>query len=312
MEPTITPLAAAAALAAASLALARAKLNASAVGVHYLGDHNQGFDNPKHTRFMAEAIGMTTLSTTADAYKETHGKHHPYDTFATLADPDARLMWDLGFRPGMDCAKLKRHFWLTLISPRLHGPMTWARLKLNFGADQPTWRRLMAWGWWGSLVAAAAAGGWLAALLLGLVTPLLVGGNITSFVELASEHKWLLRYPEGGAERQFALSHGRNPLPPPPDEGAPWWQWLAWVVRLLMAALSKVLFLPEDQSRHEGHHIWQQAELKLAKHGWTNAALEYSPRLYRDPKLAAQRYGSVLEAVYAWLEALSKEPPMKV
>ena len=185
-------------LCAASLGLARVKLSASAVLIHHFGSHHQGLDNPVANDIAAEIVGITSFSSSAKAYADAHSQHHRFDTFATLADPDAQLMWSLGLRPGRAYGRLKRLFWWALVSPRLHGPMSWARLKHTFGPDQPRWRRITAFTLWGGLGLAAWAGGWLSGLLGGLVLPLLVFGNVSSFVELASEHKFLLRQPLGG------------------------------------------------------------------------------------------------------------------
>ena len=93
-------------------------------------------------------MGVATFSPAVKAYADAHTLHHRLDTFATLADPDAQLIWRLGFRPGRSYRRMVSGFFTMQVSPRLHGPMSWARLKHTFGPDQPRWRRAVAIGGW--------------------------------------------------------------------------------------------------------------------------------------------------------------------
>lgn len=294
-------------LATAHLLLARSAVMASTTIVHHFGSHGAGLDDPKASRFWAEMAGITAFKPPVQAYSDAHRRHHHPKTFATVeGDPDAKEIDRLGFKAGdSERALMLRFFW-TLVAPALHGPYTLARLKHTFGADQPRWRRMVAIIFWGGLVLIALAGHWLPALMLGVVSPLMTLGNASSFVELASRHKWGWAAPESGGERHAALSHGRHPLNWLPVPGACWWRWAQLPLRLVLAVLSRLVFLGGDLPLHNAHHTGDRPQARLHRRPWANAAYEYTPSLAADPTAAANRFGGVLAAVRNWLRGLSR------
>lgn len=304
--------------AAAALGAMHLKVKGSSVLVHMLGSHRMGLGNDRVNLFLAEAVGVLTLNISVNAYRSEHMRHHALATFADptgeAPDPDAAFIASLGFLPGMSERALWGRFVLTLVSPQLHWPMTRARLAGVF-LHGPPLRRAAAALFWGGLAGAAASGGWLAPLLLGFVLPLLLWGNMGSFLELASEHAWGIREPKG-RQRQAELSHARLPGAPPPSSCVPT-AWLVWGARMALAAMARFTVLPGDLTHHDAHHVGLRPALKLDRHGWTNAAHEFSPALWADeardtaenPAPSRHRVAGVLPAVARWFAKLSAERP---
>lgn len=296
-------------LAVASFGLARAKLAGSAVLIHFIGAHRQGFGDRDLDEVLAAVIGIATMNPTAEAYAAAHRLHHANDTFATLADPDARLLYDLGLRPGRSYRALLGCFYTAPLRWALHGPMTWARLVHTFGPAQPRWRRATAFVLWGGLAAAALAGGWFGALLLGAVLPLLMGGNVAAFIELASRHRFLITGPTG-RDRQRDLSHGRHLLAWWPGAGAPWWRWALLPLSLLAAVVARLVILPGDLGLHDRHHTAAPVTRRLARWSWTNATYAYGHLPEKDVARVSGHVTSIRAAVHGWLHDLSLEAPL--
>lgn len=281
------------------------KVKGSSVLVHMLGSHRKGLDDPKANRIAAEGVGILTLNIDSEAYRAEHGLHHGLRSFARPhADPDATLIHDLGFRPGVPLSRLRRLVWWTMVSPRFHLRLGKARLRGVFAAGPPL-RIAAAWVFWGALLIGAAAGGWLLPLLLGFVLPLLVFGNIGSFLELASEHVWGIEAPEGRA-RQAQLSHARLPGAMPP-KGRNALAWAAWMLQMTWAAFSRFAVVPGDLPHHDAHHIGERPALQLDRHAWTNAAAEFSPSLWADADHPRNAVASIGQAIERWLVALAAE-----
>ncbi len=308
---TLTALAAAA-LAATSLSLARARLAASSVITHW-ASHGQLLDDPKAGAVAAELAGVAAFGQPLDGYHTDHRLHHGNGTMVTTdGDPDTVALFRLlGLAPGLPYPVLRRRVVFGFVSPRVHGLLFARRLAHTFGADQPRWRRITATGLWGGLAAASVAGGWAGALVLGLVLPLAVGGNIASLAQQLSEHFHGLAEPQG-RPRQLALSHGRHPLTWLPEPQAPWWQWALMPARLALAAAARFVFLPVDLPRHVDHHAGTRRAAQLHRWAWPNAADEFTPRLMDDDALAQRNFPGVWPAIRAGLMALAAEPAQPI
>lgn len=291
----------------AAIALVHVKVKVSSVLVHH-ATHGKGLKNPLGNRVIAEAMSILVLSTPFAEYKRVHDKHHPISSFASMRDEEAYYLYKLGFQPGTPHAHLWRVFWRTLWSPCFHIHMIMQRLHLNFGYNGSLWRRVITWGFWLSVVASAAYASVLPGLLVGVLLPLLVGGNIASFLELASRHRWLVT-PPAGARRQFALSHGRF-LAPMPPKSKNLMIWVRWLQLVLMAVIARLTVVPTDLVWHIAHHIGLQPALR-DQPAWTDAASAYSALFWLDQGLKVQAHNSILGAIDAWFIALAAEAPIQ-
>ena len=109
MIEILQSLAAAAELGLLAAGAMHLKVKGSSVLVHMLGSHRKGLDDPKANRIAAEGVGILTLNIDSEAYRAEHGLHHGLRSFARPhADPDATLIHDLGFRPGVPLPRLRR------------------------------------------------------------------------------------------------------------------------------------------------------------------------------------------------------------
>lgn len=289
----------------------RLKVMGSSVLIHLVGSHGLGFKHSEQRKGerWAEWIGVLTLNISVAAYAAEHRRHHSNEHFARHdLDPDAMLLFALGFRPGMSVAALWRRFWWTLVSPRFHVMLTVARLRGVF-VNGPLQRRREAAWLWGGLLVAAAASGLLPHLLLGFVLPLLVWGNIGAFLELSCEHLWMVAPQVEGRERHALLSHGRFLGAMPPDSQNPL-RWARWAVTMAWAMAMRFSVACGDLPHHDSHHAGRRPALKLDRTPWTNAAVEYSPGLWLDEARQRQAVSSVGQAVQRWFDALSQEPPV--
>lgn len=282
----------------------RLRVMGASVLIHHLSSHEP--TKRERARRIADWIGVATLTTHSLGYAKPHGVHHG-SLFASAADPDAALLFDLGFRPGTTYPALWRRFWWTLVSPRFHAIMTRDRLRGVF-FEGPLWRRSAAVGFWGGLLSLASAVGVLNGLLLGLVLPLIFVGNLCAFLELASEHRWMVSDLVGN-ERHRALSHGRH-LGAMPPQGINPLNWLSWGLKMLGAVVLRLSVVPGDLPWHNAHHTSLEATQRLHKRGWANAAYEYSGHLWQQGESGNQAVATLSEAIDRWFIALSQELPI--
>jgi hypothetical protein len=302
---------------AAVLLFAHIKVKASAVLIHH-ATHRQLL----HPRWMSDAarlrlnrgvaefIGILSLSAPFDIYKKGednqggHDAHHAYKSFATLRDDEARGLYALGFRPGTSRADLWRLFWRTLFSPGFHAREAARRIKANVGAGG--WqRRWTAGAIWVSMTAAAAVAQVLPGFLLGCVLPLLAAGNVASFLELVSRHRWLVDTVDP-RRRHHELSHGRFQGAMPPDEGA-LLAWLGWVACMVMALVGRITVVPGDLAWHIAHHIGLERLETQGPPAWVDAASSYSALFWRDEALSSQSHATLASAIDAWFVALEQQ-----
>ena len=130
-------------------------------------------------------------------------------------------------------------------------------------------------------------------------------GNIGAFLELASEHVWNVG-DSAGRERQAQLSHARLLGAMPPQGRSPL-AWAAWALQMLGAAAMRFAVVPGDLPHHDAHHVGVRPALGLDRHGWTNAAAEFSPSLWNG-SVARRGVSSIGQAIDRWFIALSQEP----
>lgn len=295
-------------LAVATVAFVHAKVKISSVLVHH-ATHGKLLKNRTANRLVAEAFSILALTTPFDEYRRIHVVHHAKGTFAGHDDEEARFLHGLGFQPGMKREQLWRRFWATLVSPRFHARATLGRLKDNFIHGRPA-RIGVAWATWGAIIAVAAGAQMLPGLFLGVMLPLMIGGNIGSFLELVSRHRWMIDTPMD-LRRQFELSHGRFPAAMPPEAGASGRQWMGWMGRIAAATLARLTVVPSDLAWHISHHTGMRAKEGMQVPAWSDAALAYSDAIRQDAELTAQSHITILGAVDAWFAALEKEAPAR-
>ena len=308
MNDTYSTLLACAAWLLAALTLARARLATTNVFTHW-ASHGQLHASAMLGRFIADLCGVLVLARCTGDYWRDHRPHHWFKVMVMLnLDPDTLfLQGTVGIEPGVDQRTLRNRVLRAFVSPRVHASMLGTRLQANFGTEQARWRQLFAFAWWGSLLGTATATDMLGAVWLGLLVPLVIGGNVATLAHLLSEHHHGIAAPQGPA-RHLALSHGRHPLAWLPRRGAPRWHWAVLPLRLLLAVVSRYVFLPGDNCRHVDHHVGTRPAGNLHRWAWPNAADEYTPRLFEDDVLARRNFPGVWAAISAGLKALAAEP----
>lgn len=305
LQDIIHGLAALGGLSAGAVMLAHVKSKGSSVLLHH-ATHGRLHPDRRLNRLLGEAAGIVSLSIGFVPYRQIHGKHHGYPSFAQPGlDSEADELIALGFHACRSKRELWRLFWSVPLSPLWQLRAAWNRLEANFLRGHPL-RRLAAGVFWGGAGGAAAAVGWLPAFA-GAVTVLLVAGNVGSYLELVSRHAWGITPPEVGRDRQLALSRWRLPSPELPQRWTPA-SALTFAGDVLLQAVVRFGALQADLTHHAGHHLAWDAGGDPRQPAWADAALAYSDRLRADPALRAHVYGSLQEAVDAWFDALERAP----
>lgn len=281
------------------------------VSVVHFAVHNQVFARERHNRLLAQTISTALLITDFDTYHRDHVKnHHPIGKFARRGDPDLEFLIALGFLPGMSRDELWRHLAWTLVSPRFHFLFLRGRLHSNFiGASRP--RRLAAVAFWLAVVTALALHpAWIIPFIVLWILPLTLGYHMSSILQFASEHLWLLPCAgEGAREHAKALTRGRfcgDALPDADLRGvARLRAWAMWWLRLLtLHAVVRVAVLPGDLTHHDLHH------LRPTDFDWANAdAVRFE--MLANGETLNETWGlfAALDEVFVVLSSL---PPMDV
>ena len=83
---------------------------------------------------------------------------------------------------------------------------------------------------------------------------------------------------------------------------------LRFLGAVLVKTVTRVAALQADLTHHAAHHVAWDGVGKAGEPSWTDAALAYSDRLLADPELRPYVFGSLVEAVDAWLDALANTP----
>lgn len=305
---TFIALGALGAVATGGVLMAHVKAKGSSVLLHH-GTHGRLLPNPAWNRRLAEAVGIVSLSVPFDTYLQVHGKHHRHRSFAQPGqDDEADSLLAEGLSPGLPLQALRWQLWTRPLSPLWQARQAAARLKANF-LQGPPGRRLAAWGFWGGGALAAGMAGWLPGYA-GVVGMLLVAGSTASYLELVSRHLWAITPPATGMARQLALSHWRLPSPDLPARWTPGGA-LRFAGSVLRKAVWRLGVTPADLAHHAAHHLAWDARPHAGQPAWADAALAFSDRLRAEPALRPHVQGSLRGAIDAWLQALSKAPPLQ-
>lgn len=279
------------------------------LSVVHFAVHNQFFADERHNRLLAQTISTVLLITNyTDYYVDHVKKHHPRRTFARRGDPDLEFLIALGFLPGMSHEELWRHLAWTLVSPRFHFLFLRGRLHTNFvSASRP--RRLASVALWLAVtIVLAMHPTWIVPFALLWVVPLTVGYHVSSLLQFASEHLWLLPCDDKSArEHAKALTRGRfcgDALPPADVRGfARARAWAVWWVRLLtLHAVVRIAVLPGDLPHHDLHH------LRPTDFDWPNANAVRLEMLANGEALT-ETWG-LFDALDEVFVVLSSLPPM--
>jgi hypothetical protein len=206
---------------------------------------------------------------------------------------------------------------------------------MNF-ASGPAWRRVFVWAFWGGIVTFATAAGLLGAFLIGVMVPLLIGGNHGSLVELVSRHRWMITPKSDGRHRQDELSHGRFPAPEIPPQGSPWMAYMSWIGSIFVAIITR-LVVPADLAWHHAHHdgvkpdkarlaqslwsklpVWRGAKESVLKANprptpaWCDAATAFSYSLEGENAAASRNYPSIAQTIDQWFGDLAAEKKLSL
>jgi hypothetical protein len=181
--------------------------------------------------------------------------HHKRSAFTTLSDPDARMLFGIGFRRGMTRHELYSHLAKTLLSPRFHAGFLLARLRSALVTAGPVHRTLVM-AWLAVLMSASLVLP-LWVWLVGVLFPMTVGLQMSSLLQFISEHK--LGVPGDPVEDNVAYMErcaGRYSLLAPPEEQG--WSgaiaWCRWSVGMCFELAIRLAVMPVDIPNHDAHH----------------------------------------------------------
>ncbi|HQS96715.1 fatty acid desaturase [Novosphingobium sp. 17-62-19] len=208
---------------------------------------------------VAHVATIIAIAQNPFAYRGDHiDLHHRRSVFGTLADPDAALLHELGFRPGMTRGQLYLVLARTLVSPSFHAMFLAARLQSNL-VDAPVWRRLVVATWLAALLSSA----WLLGLIvwgLAVFLPFVVLYANSALLQFLTEHKWMAGdLPRGDNQAYADRSHARIALAPMPLSHQALVPaciaWSVWTVRQIGELLFRLSVTVGDLTVHDFHHL---------------------------------------------------------
>jgi hypothetical protein len=294
----------------AAIGIGHAKSKAQSVFVHH-ATHDDFMPDKMHNRIVGQWVGLLTLNSDLDTYrkgadgKSGHLGHHGR-RFATVEYEESQFMLRAGYRPGMTRAQLWRHHVLLMLSPLWHLKQAVARVRGNL-LGGPRWRRVGAWVFWGSALGVAGATGSLAPVALGWLAPLFVVGQMASWSEAVSRHRWLVSTNDP-KRRHADLSQGRFLGAMPPPQGSSIRAWAGFWLRTAAALVGRALAVPADLPHHPYHHLGLDRVAVTGMVSWTDSAQEHSSQLWQMPQREYTAYASLFDATDAWFTSLSQEP----
>lgn len=280
--------------------------------------HGTLFRSARLNRLAACLATVIPFAQNETDYRADHvGRHHRRTYFTTALDPDAAFLLSLGFRPGMSKAQAWRRFLFSLVSPKFHWTLTWARFTSTFlKASWP--HRLAAIAWAVALAQLALAmPTWIfaCAVLLPL-GPLYNASALTQFV---TEHAWLIT-PEGPGRDNIAYAQrcvARFCVSRPPARNLPFGAslaaWTLWAVKLVCVhAPIRFGVLVGDLCVHSFHHT--AALAGCDPEAWPNAVYERQAALDRQNPivLAESEAWGIGEALDWVFEGLARANPNQV
>lgn len=269
----------------------------------------------KKWRFWNELIlGLSTtlaFSANGEDYRSEHGPHHSTPKFMTRDDPDAALLLELGFKPGMSVRQLWWHLLKTAMSPSYHAKYFWARLRSNV-VTAKGWRRVAGISWLATFVGLAAVmpfSSWLAIFMVWF--PL---WQVSALLQFCSEHPWLSHEGSVANKQQYAEGcHGRFCWAPLPSKGLTGLTkakaWAKWTARMTFIELpARIAVIPSALSGHDWHHLAHMA----GDHSddWVNTPVHRQKLINSgDPfKMADREFYGIAEAINHVFKALSTSP----
>lgn len=214
-------------------------------------------------RFIAEISSLLIWGQNFLDYRYDHVfMHHKKCFFRTTQDPDANLLFKLGFRPGMS----KKALWFNLLrqvfSPGFHLNLFSDRVKSNF-ITAPIYRIIFSICFALLLITGITLSNlsWQTGFLV-LFVPLFPLLHISALLQFLSEHAWFVKTEYQGHPRFFHTdsSWGRfcgDRLPITHNLGVLQKSaaWVKWVLRQLFYHLPmRITVLPGDLSQHDFHH----------------------------------------------------------
>ncbi len=205
--------------------------------------------NRKKDLFIADCITTVLLLQNAEAYFVDHvKKHHNINIFATLEDPDAALLWLLGFHPGLPKATYWQNLYQTMISLRFHWLFLKARLLSNY-ITAPLHRRLMSWGWLIVILIMVMQTNSFWLFLVAWVIPLTFFYHNAALLQFCSEHLWY------GIDGTRSLGRFCGELAPDASFPEAPLAWLNWLLRMVLYHLPvRIAILPGILPVHDYHH----------------------------------------------------------
>ncbi len=214
-------------------------------------------------------------------------------------------MLDAGYRPGMSRDELWQHHWRLMSSPMWHLQSAVHRLRTNL-LEGPPARRALAWGFLGLTLGVATASGVLLPVALGWLLPLFVVGQMASWTEAVSRHRWLVST-DDPKRRHAELSHGRFLGVMPPPQGSGLRAWAGFWLHTGMALLGRALAVPGDLPHHAHHHLGLDRPVVTGMVSWVDSARAQSPMLWIAPHSDYVSYASLSDATDAWFVGLERE-----
>lgn len=255
-------------------------------------------------KLVAEVIGITLFVQGYAAYRQDHMLSHHGHNFGTEHDRDGKAICLLGFEPGKSVPQLWCNLLWLLVSPTFHWAFWVARFKENF-LTASRLRTGAALLWWSVVGYAGYRFGY--GLLLALyLLPVLVLYQISSLLQLVTEHIWLGRQPgDSTKETHHKLSLGRFCGSRAPGrlrslgDFAKWGVWLAAQFGYHLPV--RVFILQGTFPAHDWHH----------RHGgsraWANVTREREKDILRgDAEIAYQDHWGMINIYNAVFTELSR------
>jgi hypothetical protein len=273
--------------------------------------------------WVGELITILLLIPEVAVYYVEHVlKHHNGKTFCTLADPDAKLLYDLGFQPGKSRTAHWRTFWNLILIPwsRLYCLFTWERMKAQFANKNRALGTVIVWT---PIMYAIVRYGALTEFLIAYVVPLLLGIPAAALCQFASEHNWLVKREDKSLRQHMEkTSRGRvflDHVPAPQEWTARLaFLWLRfWTRTFFVHAPLRIVVCPFDLGTgHDLHHIGDEVIKKdRTMPAWANWMNSGYYRRWVEANCSSEfplttyySLGDALDSVFDTYSKLEPEP----
>lgn len=236
--------------------------------------HNRFSGQKCLDRVVAECFSVLTFTQSAQQYWEEHFLlHHRHDVFTTRADPAAKFLQDVGFKPGMKVSHLWLRLLCNLFSPIFHLRFLGNRIKgqiLKGSLLRKLWVAVYLLGWYGMILMDYFS--WVE-WCIGFVVPIVIFYQNSVLLEFISEHGWFCTSGRLAHSRHIHATHswGRFCGRKVPVQHAGYLRhllsWAGWVCEHIFYHFPvRVLILPGDLPQHDFHHRHPGTK------NWTGAA----------------------------------------